>query len=87
MTTKIHIERLLLEGLPVTSHHGPQLRAAVAAELQRLIGAHGIAHELRSAGAVPNIRAGTLQLGRATGPRGLGAQIAGAVYGGLGRSK
>lgn len=37
MNISLHIERLILEGLPITSNSGPQLRAAVEAELTRLL--------------------------------------------------
>jgi len=36
MNISLHIERLILEGLPITSNSGPQLQAAVEAELTRL---------------------------------------------------
>jgi len=87
MKMNVHIERLVLEGLPVSGQDGPRVRAAVSAELERLIGAHGISQELRSACAVPEVRAETLQIVRQSSPRGLGMQIARAVYGGLGRAE
>jgi hypothetical protein len=37
MSISLHIERLILEGLPVASNSGPQLQAAVEAELTRLL--------------------------------------------------
>jgi hypothetical protein len=84
MKMHVHIERLVLEGLPVSSHDGPRVRAAVTAELARLIGAHGISDELRRGGAVPAVRAGALRTGARATSRQLGTQIARAVYGALG---
>jgi hypothetical protein len=84
MKMNVHIERLVLEGLPVGSHDGPRVRAAVTAELERLIRTQGISQQLRSAGAVPEMRAGSLHMAERTSPRRLGTQIARAVYGGLG---
>ncbi len=87
MKMNVHIERLILEGLPVNSHEGPRVRAAVERELARLIGAHGISNDLRRDRAVPAVQGGALRTdGRAT-PRQLGTQIARAVYGGLGSPK
>jgi len=87
MKMHVHIERLVLEGLPVSSHDGPRVQAAVTAELERLIGAHGFSHELRAAGAVPAVGAGALKIAERTSPRRLGTQIARAVYGGLSRAE
>jgi hypothetical protein len=84
MKINVHIERLVLEGLPVGGHDGPRVRAAVTAELERLIRVQGISGQLRSTGAVPEIRAEPLHLGERTSARRLGTQIARAVYGGLG---
>ena len=37
MNISLHIKRLILEGLPLTSNSGPQLQAAIEAELSRLL--------------------------------------------------
>jgi hypothetical protein len=85
MKMNVHIERLILEGLPVGSDEGSRVRAAVIAEMQRLIGIHGISPELRSGGMVPAIRADAMQISKKGSPGQLGTQIARAVYGGLRR--
>jgi len=82
---KLHIGRLILEGLPLSSHDEPRVRAELTAELQRLIAAGGLSHELRVGGAIPAVRGGTLEISRESGPQGLGRQIAQSVYGGLGK--
>ena len=87
MNIKVHIERLILEGMPLHGHDGPRVRAAVTAELQRLIGAHGISDQLRQSGAVPQMRAGALRLARENSPAKLGQGIAGAVHEGIGNAK
>jgi len=84
MKISVQIGRLVVEGLPVSNHDGPRVRAAVTAELERLIVAHGISDELRRGGALPAVQAGTLRIEPRTTPRQLGAKIARAVYGGLG---
>ncbi len=81
---KVHIERLVLEGLPVEPRHGPQIQAAVEAELSRLMSEGGLAPELASGGAVPSVQAnGINSVGGS--PAQIGRQIAKAVYGGMGR--
>ena len=81
---KVHIERLVLDGLPVTRSQGPQVQAAVEAELSRLMSEGGLAPELASGGAVPSVRAdGIKSIGGS--PAQIGRQIAKAVYGGVGR--
>jgi hypothetical protein len=80
MKTRVHIERLVLEGLPVSSHDGPRVRAAVTAELSRLIGAHGISNELRRGAALPDVRARGLRTAERTVPHKLGTSIAQSVY-------
>ncbi len=81
---KVHIERLVLEGLPITRSQGPQVQAAVEAELSRLMSEGGLAPELASGGAVPSVRANSINsIGRS--PTQIGRQIAKAVYGGVGR--
>ena len=87
MKIQVHIERLILDGLPLEKWQGPLVQAAVERELTRLLTAHGLAHELQSGGAVPQVRANGLQLANATHPTRLGQQIAQSVYSGLGRTR
>jgi len=87
MKMTVHIERLILDGLPVSSHDSRHVRVAVTAELGRLIGAHGISDGLRQGGAIPTVQAGALLTNSRTTSRQLGTQIARAVYGGLGSPK
>lgn len=85
MSVRIHIERLVLDGLPLTAADGPALRAAVTAELARLAAAGGLSPALLAAGRVRGVAGGPLRVTRG-GPAGeLGAGIARAVYGGIGR--
>ena len=81
---KVHIERLVLEGLPLERRHGPQVQAAVEAELSRLMSDGGLGPELAGGGAVPSVRAdGVKSIGGS--PAQIGRQIAKAVYGGMKR--
>ncbi len=85
MKLNVNIERLVLEGLPITRQDGPRVQASVTAELERLIRVHGISDQTRSAGAVPVVRADAFRLDHSSSPKRLGTQIARAVYGEFGR--
>jgi hypothetical protein len=87
MKMNVHIERLILEGLPASSAQGPQIGSAIQKELVRLLAAQGLTDELRGGVAVPHIRAGVIQLGAENQPANLGNSIAQAVHEGIGRSK
>lgn len=81
---KVHIEHLVLEGLPVERRHGPQVKAAVEEELSRLIAEGGLAPDLALGGAVPSVRADRINsIGK--GPAQIGKQIARSVYRGMNR--
>jgi hypothetical protein len=84
MSIRVHIESLVLEGLPITRSQGPLVQAAVEAELARLMAEGGLAQELASGGAVPSVPAGNIKLAGG-GPNHIGRQIARAVYGGIGK--
>ena len=74
MKLNLHIERLVLEGLPVTRHDGPRIKAAVTAELHRLIAVQGISEALRQGAAVPALRAAEMSIGESGSPGRLGTQ-------------
>jgi hypothetical protein len=83
-TIRVHIERLVLEGVPLAPGEGPRLQAALEAELGRLIAAHGLDAGLLSGGARPALRAGTLSPAPGDDAQGLGRGIARAVFEGIG---
>jgi len=86
MNINVHIERLILDGLPVAGHHAPLVQAAVEAELARLIVAEGLGPALKSGGgATPSVSAPGIQFTGDSSPTQLGQQIARAVYGGIGK--
>jgi hypothetical protein len=84
MRIKVHIERVVLEGLPVGSHDSQRVQQALTAELERLIRAREIPGDLRSGGAVPSVQGVELRLPTHTSPGELGRQIARSVHEGLG---
>ena len=81
MKINVAIDRLVLDGLDVAAADRPHLRAAVEAELARLIASGGI--DVSSGGAVPSVPAPPI--GVSSSPKNLGRAIAGSVYGGIGR--
>jgi len=86
MNINVHIERLVLDGLPVARHQAPLIQTAVEAELARLITAEGLAPSLKSAGgATPTVNAPGIQFTSDSSPAQIGQEIARAVYGGIGR--
>src|SRR5215217_7764895 len=85
MKINLHIERLVLEGLPLSSGQAPLVQLAVQQELTRLLGSNGIAPGLMSGGAMPHASGGNMQLAQEASPRQMGTQIAQSVHEGLGK--
>jgi hypothetical protein len=86
MNIRVNIERLVLDGFTLAVGQRAQLQAALETELGRLLARGGISPEARSGGAVPSLRAPSIQVSRDGSPSRLGKQIARAVYGGIGES-
>jgi hypothetical protein len=86
MNVRLHIDRVVLDGVDVAAADRPRLRAAIERELARLIGSGGIAPDLARGAALPRVPAPPVELARGAKPAQLGNAIAGAVYGGIGRS-
>lgn len=80
MNINVHIERLILDGLPVESHHKGLVKAAVEVELAGLIAAQGLAPSLLSRGVVPCLSGGLIRLTGESKPGALGTLIAQQVY-------
>jgi len=82
MTIRLHIDRLIVDGLDLQHGSGKAVAAAVQRELGRLVGSGGLASWTQAGIAVPSVAAPPIQ---AVGsPDALGAAIAGAVYSGIG---
>lgn len=82
---RVHIERLVLEGVEVSPGDSPQLRAAVQSELARLVAVRGLAPEVRGGGALASVRGGPVSLEQADTATKLGRQVASAIHEGIGR--
>ena len=82
MSVRLHIDRLVLDGVNVRAADRPRLQAAIESELARLIASGGISPELTNGIAVPSVRAPQISLSNDS--KQLGTSIASAVYGGVG---
>jgi hypothetical protein len=80
MKIEVHIERLVLDGLPVTASEAPRVRAAVESELARLFATGGLNRELAAGGAVPRVDAPEVRLARRERPEAIGQGIARSVH-------
>jgi hypothetical protein len=94
MNIEIHIDQLVLEGVEVRDRS--RLRAAVEAELTRLLAEGGLppglaqgaapaASRLDSSHFIPGLEGGAINLPPGLPDGAAGRRIAGAVYGGLKR--
>ena len=84
MIVNLHIEHLVIDGLPVGSHEAPLVRIALSAELGRLIADGGLARGLAHRQFDPFVRTDPIaQPSRHAGR--LGEQIGQAVHGVIGR--
>ena len=83
MKISVHVERLVLEGLPVSVSERPLLQAAIEAELTRLLRNGGLADEFRAGSALTQVPAGAVRVGTESSPTELGTDIAHAVHRGL----
>jgi len=87
MNIRLHIERLVVDGFGMQHADGRAVKSAVQTELRSLLTDNGLRHELQQGGALPQVRAGALQVGAKPSPTQLGTQIARSVYGGIGKTK
>ena len=85
MNVRLHIERLLLDGVDIEPGQRELLQAAVEAELVNLITLGGVANGITTGGTIPRVAGHSIQLQSEHGPAELGRNIAGAVYGGIGK--
>jgi hypothetical protein len=83
MKIKVHVEELVLEGLPAAHRH--RIGAAVRMELARLLAERGLPPELPSGGRLPQPDGGSLGKTQGIHPEALGQQVHEAVYKGLHR--
>ena len=80
MNINIDIERMILEGMPMSPSQGRKLQAAVEAELTRLLATKGIPENWQAGGGVPQVPRGAIQIKPGTNPTKMGQQIAQVIY-------
>jgi hypothetical protein len=85
MNINVHIERVVLDGVRVGETRG--MRRTMERELTRLLAEGGLSPEFHGGGALPSVRGGTIGLEKGCPAARLGAQVAGAVYHGIGVRK
>jgi hypothetical protein len=83
MNIELQIESLVIDGLDIPHAHRPALKAALEAELGRLLAESGLGESWQAGGAVPVLNTGEIRLQPGSSPSQLGASIARSVYAGL----
>jgi len=83
MNINLHIERLILDGVPFESRNRALLQTAIETELARLLTQNDAPSNWQSGGATPSVRADTIQIMPQNTPAQLGEQIAGGIYQGI----
>jgi hypothetical protein len=86
MNLRLHIERVVLDGLDLSQAEAERVRVGLEAELSALLQAGGLSPELLGGGAFPTLGAGSLEAFEGK-PQGLASQTAQAVYRGIGVEK
>ena len=80
MKINVHIERLILDGLPIRTSQGKLVQASIERELASLLSGNGLASGLMAGGAVSHLPASSIQLARDAPPPRVGQQSAQAVH-------
>ncbi len=84
MRIELRIDRLVLEGLPLSAAQGALVQRAIEAELARLLAEGGLAQSWDKGAALPAVQAAGITLSPGGSPAQMGAQIAQSVYSSLG---
>ncbi|HSR50673.1 MAG TPA: hypothetical protein VLV83_07570 [Acidobacteriota bacterium] len=83
MKITVHIERLVLHGLPLTPADGPRLQAAVEAEIARRLEEDGLTPALRSGGLRASAPSAMIRVNASSPAALVGHQVGQAVYGSI----
>jgi hypothetical protein len=83
MNVHLHIERLVLAGVPVEVGNGDSLRAAIEAELTRQLSRGDLAPGMRSGSARRQVATSAIGVNGDDTPATLGRKIGGVLHGGL----
>jgi hypothetical protein len=85
MNIRVHIERLIIEGLNMMPGQEAKVSAAVEGELKHLLAAGGLSPDLREGGLWQERRASPISARDDMNAAGLGTSIARSIYSGIGR--
>jgi len=80
MTISLHIDRLVIDRLPVSTGKSEEIQAAIEAGLTRLLGERSVSSSLINTGAVAGLDGGTLRVEPSMSMTDLGGAIAAAVH-------
>lgn len=83
MKIHVHIERLVLDGLPVDRRSAGQVQAAVEQELSRLMAAGQLPAGVLAGGAMPVLQAPPIAVAAGTSGANIGTAIAQSLHGGI----
>ncbi len=87
MNIHVHIERIVVDGLPVGFEGRAELRRSVESELGRMLASRGLAPGLLSGAALRSVSAPPVELEHGSSPSDLGSQIAGSIGSSIARSQ
>lgn len=85
MNIIVHIERLILDGVPIATNQRHKLQAAFKAELTRLLMTGQLTVDLQTRGTRKQVPAGALELQANEPADMLGKKLALAIYKGIGQ--
>jgi hypothetical protein len=85
MTIDVHIERLVLDGMPAMADTRA-VRSALRRELARLLQTGRLSDAIRIGGALPHLRSDPIHVQPAAPPQRFGGQVAEAVHGAIGNA-
>lgn len=86
MNIRLHIDRLILDDLPLRGSQQALVQGAIEQELARLIEVNGVGSDTLAGGARASLPQTVMQMAEGASPVQLGQQIAQAVYQGIGTS-
>jgi hypothetical protein len=79
----LHIESLVLDGVPLARGQQPRLQAAVIEALTQRLGESTLASQLAASGGRDVVQAAPIRVGQRPDARALGTQIAASISAGL----
>lgn len=87
MNIRVHIDRLILDGVALKRGEGNAVKHAMERELGRLLLENGLHSEFQRGGAVPLVSTNGFHPPTNASSKELGMHIAQSVYGGIGKAK